>query len=287
MRVTLECFPCFLRQTVTALSQLDLDESMRYKIVSEVLGILKDVDVEKTPAHATTYLYRSIKQVTALDPYAVLKRKYNEFALNLYDGLKEKVLKAKEPLRSAARIAIAGNIIDFGIYESFDVEKTIDRALEDKIALDDFDFFKEQLQRHDEILYLFDNAGEIVFDRLLIELLAGMGKRVTGVVKGGAVINDATMEDAISVGVNKYCRVIDNGTDAVGTDIEFCSPSFVREYDRHHFVISKGQGNFETLEGQKDKNIFFLFQAKCDVVASHLNLTKGSMLLKGQLKPQE
>ncbi|MBF0457499.1 MAG: DUF89 family protein [Nitrospirae bacterium] len=286
MQVSIECFPCFLRQTVSALSQFDMPEGMRYQIVGDVLGVLKDVDVERTPAYATTFIYRAIKKRIGRDPYALLKRKFNRFALNLYSGLRDRVLRSKEPLWSAARIAIAGNIIDFGIYESFDVEKTIDRSLEKSIAADDFDFFRDELQRHDEVLYLLDNAGEIVFDRLLIELLTEMGKRVTAVVKGGAVINDATMEDALEAGITRHCRVIDNGTDAVGTDLQFCSPGFVGEYNRHSLIISKGQGNFETLESDKNKNVFFLFQAKCDVIAAHLNLTKGSMLLKGQLNKE-
>ncbi|MBF0321106.1 MAG: DUF89 family protein [Nitrospirae bacterium] len=284
MKINLECFPCFLRQTVTALSQLDLDDDRRCDIIGDVLCVLKDSDFNKPPAYATTFMYRTIKKATGQDPYAAMKRKYNEFALSLYPGLRERVLKSAYPLWSAARIAIAGNIIDFGIYESFDVEKTIERALEDTIEVDDFDFFKAELHRHDEVLYLLDNAGEIVFDRLLIMILAEMNKRVTAVVKGSPVINDATMEDAVEAGIERHCRVIDNGTDAVGTDMEFCSPEFIEEYNRHSIVISKGQGNFETLELQ-DKNIFFLFQAKCDVIASHLNLTKGSMLLKGRFKP--
>ncbi|WP_420264613.1 damage-control phosphatase ARMT1 family protein [Candidatus Magnetominusculus dajiuhuensis] len=282
MKVNVECFPCFLRQTVTALSQFDMDDEVRFAIIGDVLGVLKGVDVEKTPAYATTFIYRTVKKRMGLDPYAALKRQFNEFALKLYPALKEMVSNSGEPLWSAARIAIAGNIIDFGIYESFDVEKTINKALEDVIAVDDFHSFEEALQGHKEILYLLDNAGEIVFDMLLIELLAGMGKHVTAVVKGSAVINDATMEDAVEVGLQQHCRVIDNGTDAVGTELEFCSQDFVKEYNRHSLVISKGQGNFETLEGDNKKNLFFLFQAKCDVIASHLNLTKGSMLLKGQ-----
>ncbi|MBF0555490.1 MAG: DUF89 family protein [Nitrospirae bacterium] len=282
MKVHIECFPCFLRQTVTALSQFDMDEGVRFGIIGDVLGVLKDVDVEKTPAYATTFIYRTVKKRMGRDPYAALKRQFNEFALKLYPRLKEQILRSRNSLWSAARIAIAGNIIDFGIYESFDVEETIGRALEEVIAVDDFDLFEDELQGHKEILYLLDNAGEIVFDMLLIELLAGMGKRVTAVVKGSAVINDATMEDAVEVGLQRHCRVIDNGTDAVGTDLEFCSSDFVEEFNRHSLVISKGQGNFETLEGDKKKNVFFLFQAKCDVIAAHLNIAKGSMLLKGQ-----
>ncbi|MCG6552833.1 MAG: ARMT1-like domain-containing protein [Candidatus Magnetominusculus sp. LBB02] len=284
MKVSTDCFPCFLRQTVTALSQFDLDDGSMFDVIRDVLGVLKDVDTTKTPAHATTFIYRAIKQRIGRDPYAVLKRKYNAFALGLYDSLRERVFQSGEPLWSASRIAIAGNIIDFGIYESFDVEKTIARALDNSIAVDDFDFFTEEINKYEEVLFLHDNTGEIVFDKLLIEVLAGMGKRVTSVVKGGAVINDATMEDALELDMQQFCKLMDNGTDAVGTDLAFCSDAFIKEYERHSLIISKGQGNYETLDGDKKKNIFFLFQAKCDYIASHLNLTKGSMLLKGQLK---
>ncbi|MBF0519231.1 MAG: DUF89 family protein, partial [Nitrospirae bacterium] len=194
--------------------------------------------------------------------------------------ISDRVLKSSNPLWIASRLAIAGNIIDFGIYDlSVDIEGTVERALKEHIEVDDFQCFSKEVQKHEEILYLLDNAGEIVFDLLLIEVLTCMGKTVTAVVKGAPVINDVTMTDAIEVGLADLCRVIDNGSDAVGTVLEFCSNTFKEEFNRHDLIISKGQGNFETLV-DTDKNNCFLFQAKCDVIARALALQTGAMLLK-------
>lgn len=131
----------------------------------------------------------------------------------------------------------------------------------------------------DKILYLTDNAGEIVFDSLLIETLLSLGKKVKAVVKGSPVINDSTVEDAIESGLTGLCEVVDNGSDAVGTILQWTSSSFQETFKNAQLVISKGQGNFETLTGA-EKKIFFLFQSKCDVVSKELGLSTGSMLLK-------
>ncbi|MBF0472952.1 MAG: DUF89 family protein, partial [Nitrospirae bacterium] len=126
--------------------------------------------------------------------------------------------------------------------------------------------------------YLLDNSGEVVFDMMLIKVLIEMGKDVTAIVKGKPIINDVTMEDAMQIGLTDICSVIDNGSDAVGTIREWCSPEFIHLYNNAPLIISKGQGNFETLH-QDNTKILFLFQSKCDVISRWLNLEKGSMLL--------
>ncbi|MCI4626036.1 MAG: ARMT1-like domain-containing protein [Candidatus Magnetoovum sp. WYHC-5] len=279
MKVDLECFPCFVRQAVFALNRINMEERVKMEIVKGILDDIKSADLDKSPAHATTYIYRKLKELTKTDPYSEIKKTYNESALKLYPGFRDMVMAAPEPLWYAARLAIAGNIIDFGIYQSVDINATVKKALEKTIAVDDYELLKTHMGRADKVLYLLDNAGEIVFDMLLIEVLMSMGLRVTAVVKGGAVINDVTMEDAVAVGLDKHCMVVSNGTDAVGTDLDECGEAFLNIYQSHDTVISKGQGNFETLVGM-NKAIFFLFQAKCDVVARHLGLYAGAMLLK-------
>ncbi|MEO5358406.1 MAG: ARMT1-like domain-containing protein [Nitrospirae bacterium YQR-1] len=269
-----------MKQTYMALSRLSsIDDGKMFEILKSVTEDIQRADLNKPPAYATSFIYRKVKAMTGEDPYRVLKKQYNEIALSLYPKLRSRVLNHENPLWIASRLAIAGNIIDFGIYQNIDIEGTVERALRDHIEVDHFQCFSKEIQKHREILYLLDNAGEIVFDLLLIEVLTGMGKAVTAVVKGAPVINDVTMEDARDVGLTDMCRVIDNGSDAVGTLTEFCSSAFVDEFNRHGLIISKGQGNFETLI-ETDKNNFFLFQAKCDVVAKALKLQTGAMLLK-------
>jgi uncharacterized protein with ATP-grasp and redox domains len=173
-------------------------------------------------------------------------------------------------------------VIDFGIFDSIDIEGTVTRALEGGLAADDYPSLAEKIKGGIEILYLLDNAGEIVFDRVLIEELGARGARVTAVVKGTEIINDATLKDAEEAGLPGLCEVIDNGSDAVGTILEAASPAFRRRFSSASLVISKGQGNFETLLGEKKpgRDIFFLFQSKCQVVSDFLGVPLRSMLLK-------
>ncbi|MBI5103163.1 MAG: DUF89 family protein [Nitrospirae bacterium] len=278
MRTHIECFPCFLRQTVIALNQLTDDPEVREKVMKAVLLVIGKADTSRPPAHTTTFIHRMIREVLEADPFGRIKHDYNEIALGLYPSLKQKVIRSDEPLQTAARLAIAGNVIDFGIFTSVDIEGSVSRALESPLSVDDYASFKRSVHEAENILYLLDNAGEIVFDRLLIEELTSLGKKVTAVVKGSPVLNDVTYEDASQTGLAGLCDVIDNGSDCIGTIMEWTSAGFRDEFSRADLIISKGQGNFETLAGT-DKNIYFLFQAKCEVVSRELGRLLGSMIL--------
>lgn len=279
MRVHLDCFPCFLRQALIALRLGTKDESLQERILKSILEYIENADTSKPPAYTTTFIHRKIRQMLGGDPFRDIKLKYNQIAMSLYPSLKNLVDKSNDPLWMSTRLAIAGNVIDFGIFTSVDIEGAIQKALHTPLAVDDFDALKDAILLTDKILYLTDNAGEIVFDKILIETLIKIGKRVTVVTKGAPVINDSTIEDAIQTGLNEICDLIDNGSEAVGTILEWTSPVFQKIFNDAPLIISKGQGNFETLFG-KNKTIFFLFQSKCDVVSKELGLTNGSMLLK-------
>ncbi len=279
MRTYADCFPCFIRQTIIALRQLTDDEGLQERMIKEVLPVIAAADMEKPPAYTTTFLHRAIRQRLGEDPFRNIKHTYNSLALGLYPRLRERVRESAEPLWTAARLAIAGNVIDFGIFTSVDINGSVTRALEPCIAVDDYPSFLAAVRETDSILYLLDNAGEIVFDRLLIEELQASGKKVKAVVKGSAVLNDVTMEDALQVGLPELCEVTDNGSDAIGTILEWTSAEFRAEFEKADLVVSKGQGNFETLCGTR-KRTFFLFQSKCEVVSKDLGLSAGSMLLK-------
>jgi uncharacterized protein with ATP-grasp and redox domains len=279
MRVHLDCFPCFLKQSIIALRLGTKDESLQKTILKSILEDIQKADISKPPAYTTTFIHRKIRQLLGRDPFEGIKSEYNQIALGLYPSLKTTIEKSPDPLWTSTRLAIAGNIIDFGIFTSIDIEGTIRMALNNPLAVDDYNSFRNAIFIADKILYLTDNAGEIVFDRLLIETLISHGKKVKAVVKGSPVINDSTMDDAIESGLTKVCEVIDNGSEAVGTILDWTSPAFQKTFKDAQMVISKGQGNFETLI-DNEKKIFFLFQSKCDVVSKELSLLTGSMLLK-------
>jgi damage-control phosphatase, subfamily I len=279
MKATLDCFPCFLHQSIIALRFGTKDEALQEAILKSTLEEIQKADTSKPPAYTTSFIHRKIRQMLGKDPFREIKAEYNRIALALYPSLKTAVEKSPDPLWTSARLAIAGNVIDFGIFTSVDITGTAERALKNQLAVDDYPAFKDAVLQNNEILYLADNAGEIVFDRLLIETLIQLGKKVKTVVKGSPVINDSTMVDAEETGLGEICEVIDNGSDAVGTMLDWTPPAFQKTFHNAKLIISKGQGNFETLVGT-DKKIFFLFQSKCDVVSKELGLSKGSMLLK-------
>jgi uncharacterized protein with ATP-grasp and redox domains len=194
--------------------------------------------------------------------------------------LKEKIARSLNPLETAVRLAIAGNIIDFGPnsrLEDRHVRDAITHAFRAKrLGLDEEDF-RTAVMKADKILYLADNAGEIVFDRLLIEQLPY--EKITLVVKAGPIINDATMNDARAAGLTDLVEVIDNGADAPGTILEICSEEFRRRFDQADLIIAKGQGNYETLSNV-DANILFLLKVKCPVIARHLGSELDSLVLQ-------
>jgi uncharacterized protein with ATP-grasp and redox domains len=276
-----DCFPCFEKQVGIALGLGNGDEALRGRVMEAVRGEMENARSARTPAHFTSTMHRIIRDMLGSDPFADIKEEYNVRALALYPSLREMLREGPDPLLTASRLAIAGNVIDFGIFTSIDIEGTVKRAVNNPLAVDDYHGMRKALERYEKVLYLLDNAGEAVFDRVLIDELIGMGKRVTAVVKGGPVINDCTMADAVQAGLTELCDVVDNGSDAVGTILDTTSGDFRdRFYDEGCLVISKGQGNLETLL-EEEREIFFLFQSKCGVLSRVLGVEEGEMLLAG------
>jgi uncharacterized protein with ATP-grasp and redox domains len=226
------------------------------------------------------HIHRVISEaVGEQDPYRDVKRDFTEFSLRLLPQLRDEVVGALDPFSVAVRLAVAGNIIDFGANHDVTrdhVREAIDWALSallDRSVLEDL---RAAVDKASSILYLADNAGEIVFDRLLLERIP-VG-RVVFVVKGGPVLNDATREDAEAAGLTDLVRVIDNGSTAPGTLLEECDDDFRRLFAEADVVIAKGQGNYESLN-DAERQIFFLFKAKCEMVARHVGCEVGQMVV--------
>ncbi|MBN2446443.1 MAG: DUF89 family protein [Phycisphaerae bacterium] len=280
MRTVLECIPCFLRQTLGAVRLAGGDAECQERVMRAVLREAADFDRTLSPPAMGQRIHRLIRaELGGRDPYAEIKRQHNEFALNLYPELRERVLAAENSLEAAVRLAIAGNAIDMGVNSHVDVDqvaKIVEQALAVPLSGDVAEFAAAIDQARD-ILFLADNAGEIVFDRLLLEQLPL--EKVTVAVRGRPVINDATRTDADEVGITALVPVIDNGADVPGTILGECDPAFRRRFDESDLIIAKGQGNYETLN-DVPKNIYFVFMAKCQVVARHLNCDVGSMILR-------
>jgi uncharacterized protein with ATP-grasp and redox domains len=253
------------------------DEKKIKRLLDEVGKMLSSIPLESTPPESGRVIYQKVSEITGIpDPYKEIKRESTEKALALYPSLKNEIEKEKDTLLTAIRIAIAGNVIDFGANSNFNLEQEIDQILRKNFAICDYEKFKSQLNESDEILYIGDNAGECVFDRILIE---EMKKPVTYVVRDVPVINDATYEDAIQAGIDKVATIISSGTDAPGTILGTCNAEFKKIYSNSKFIISKGQGNYEALSNE-GRPIFFLLKLKCHVIANDIGVDKGDIVLK-------
>jgi damage-control phosphatase, subfamily I len=284
MRTDVYCVECFIKQAASAARRGGADAAMVERVMKETHVILAGIDFEKTPPATAEKMYRIIHELTGDgDPYLDEKKHFNSMAMAMLPKLREVVAASARPFETAVRLAIAGNIIDFGILtvDERRVEDTIAGSLTGPIDSDAVDALESEIRKARRILYLCDNAGEIVFDTLLVELLPQ--EKVTAVVKASPIINDALMDDAREVGLCDLVEVIDNGTAAPGTLLELCSEDFLRRFAEADLVISKGQGNFETLEGM-DKNIFFLFTVKCQVVMDLLKKPFGTAMVLRNMK---
>lgn len=282
MKTYFDCVPCFVRQVLDSVRMTTDDTRLHEKVLREALSMASEMDLNQSPPAMAQKIHQFIRKMTGIsDPYLDVKNRFNKLALQMYPDLRMRIDTSTDPMETAVRLAIAGNIIDFGVnstVESSQVERTIAESLTDPFDRESLEVFKHAVSRAGEILYLGDNAGEIVFDRLLIEQLPC--EKITFVVKGGPVLNDAVMEDAKIVGLTDVVDVIDNGSDAPGTILENCSETFRRRFDQSDLIIAKGQGNYETLSDVY-KNIFFLVRPKCSVLARHLGREIGSLVLSG------
>ncbi|MGB2599340.1 MAG: ARMT1-like domain-containing protein [Candidatus Omnitrophota bacterium] len=279
MKTYLECIPCFLRQALEAAKLAGADKKTQKKILDEVARALPDFSLNVTPPEIARTVYGIVENHTGgVDAYKHIKEKSNSMAMELYPRLKKEIEGADDVLLSAVRLAVAGNVIDYGVPHAFDIEGEIEECLEKDFAVFDFDEFREAIAKAKYVLYILDNAGEIVFDKILIEEI---GKDVVCAVREKPIINDVTMDDAMQVGLDKVAKVISSGSDIPGTLIPESSKEFLELYKNADVIISKGQGNYETLADEK-MPIFFIFKAKCPVVASHLNCEVGDIILKKQ-----
>jgi len=227
-------------------------------------------------------LQNKLRELTCIvDPYYKEKQQSNNIALKLYSEWKPRVLTSSDPYNLALRLAIAGNIMDYGASQVFDVHKTIKKVLNTDFAIDHSYLLKQRIKDAARILYLGDNAGEIVFDKMFIETI--MHPNLVFAVKDSPVLNDVTFQDANDVGMDEVADVISNGYDVSSTLLQKCSKEFLDIYHSADLIISKGQGNLEGLINENDPRIFFLFMVKCDVIAEQVGVEKGSFVVYNQI----
>ncbi len=292
MKTYLDCIPCFFRQILEGSRIVRATPKQQKNIIDEFVRKIPKISLEASPPEIARIGYKLLRIASFnSDPYRSIKQKSNRMALRLLGRLRKKVNCSKDRLLTAVELAIAGNIIDFGVKNNLDVKAELKKILieEDRFINKKYIFhyaeFKRTLKKARDILYLADNCGEVVFDRILIEEIKREypNKDIYYAVKERPVINDALFEDAKICGIHKAAQVISNGTDAPGTVLSLCSKEFKKKYEGADMIISKGQGNFESLSNEK-RPIFFLFMVKCSVVAKETGCKMGDIVLLYNLK---
>jgi len=291
MKTYLDCIPCFYRQALEAARIAGTNEIIQKKIIDELSKLIPDFSLEASPPEMGRAIYSLVGKISGVkDPFKEIKENSNKFALKLYPKLKQEINNSEDRLLTAVRLSIAGNVIDYGVKNSLNVEEEVNKIFnrdfkndnENRKTVFRYQEFKEILSKVNHVIYLADNAGEVVFDRLLIEeLTEKLGKQLIYVVRDKPIINDALIEDAIFCGINKVAKITSSGSNAPGTILKYCSPEFMELYQEAELIISKGQGNYESLS-EEDKSIFFLFKAKCPVIAEDVGCDVGDMVLVGR-----
>ncbi len=280
MKTSIECIPCFARQALEAVTLAIDDGPARQRILRRLLREIADADWDTIPVEISRRIQRVIREATGRsDPYRALKQRMNRTAIDLLPVLSDLAGRHPDPREAVVRLAIAGNLLDAGSKSRMEPEEMPERlasVLDMPLAGDVQELFAAAEAAHC-ILYLADNAGEIVFDRLLIEALPA--EKITVAVRGFPVLNDATLEDAEAAGIPSVAPVIENGSDAPGTIVAEGSDEFRQWFDRADLVIAKGQGNFETLS-DSDKDIFFLLCVKCPAIGAEISAPVGSLVVK-------
>ena len=284
MKTSLECIPCFIKQSLEAARMATDDKRIHIEVLKAVMNHLKSISFSNSPPELSKDVHSIIRNITkSEDPYKKVKDKSNKSAKNQYSQLKKLLKEADDPLLMAIKIAIVGNVIDFGTSNRYNVEDMLNNVVKKDFDNVSYNLFKNSLYTAKNILYLADNTGEVFFDKLLINELLKQVKEVTYVVRANPIINDATIQDAKFAGIDKIATVIeaDSGQkhSAPGVVLNYTSKKFKNLFESSDMVISKGQGNYEGLSNV-NRDVFFMLVVKCPLVSQDISEEVGKLILK-------
>ena len=285
MRYSMECLPCLLNQGIRVARRYLENEEEQRTLLKSIIAEIAVMDNNVSAPYIAHKIQRALKEILENpDPYQKEKRYFNQEMLKLEGDFYALVESAVNPLDIALKLAAAGNIIDFG--PGYDLSrdnvlKTIKESMEKDYSQEVFVSLASALKDADKLLYLGDNAGEIVFDKIFIRTIKECYPhlQIDFATRGEPIMNDITEEDAYMVGIDEYAHIINNGTDIPGTILEHCSDSFVNVFNEADVIISKGQGNFESLYGNGYNNLYYIFLCKCDLFMDRFGARRNDLVL--------
>jgi len=282
MKTYLECYSCLLKQSLKLSKMINCSAAQQKHILTETLNFLIKCNID-LPA---PLIFEQIEKIVLKysknkDIYKELKKKSNDEALELYDLLKNRITNSSSKLVTALKLSAFGNMIDFAIIDNLNLADEFKKFDYLYLNSQHIEILAEKLENSNVLLIIGDNAGEIVFDKILIEFLKSEYPKlkIYYAVRAAAVLNDATLEDAKHIKLNQLCKVLTTGVAIAGIDLNRCSNEFLKLFNNADLIISKGQGNYETLSTKIDARIFYLLKVKCEVVAKHLGVEIGRIIL--------
>lgn len=278
MKAALDCLECVVKQALRAARTATGDPAVQRQIVDEVTKRIPALDLNDSPAWVSQSAYELAAELSGnADPFQQLRREQNEQAMALLPDMRALVAESDDRLDAALHLAAAGNVIDLGtmMLQDIDMHAAIEHAMHHRFAVNHMDAFRESLEKADDLLFLLDNAGEIVFDMVLIEELQ-KHTSVTAVVKAGPIINDAIMADVEQIGLTSLCEIIDNGGAFIGSPLKHIPARFRARMDAADMIVGKGQGNYETVDDYPG-DVFLILKAKCEIVAGHMGVEYGQL----------
>jgi uncharacterized protein with ATP-grasp and redox domains len=281
VKAVVDCIPCVFLQALNTSKRITTNEKKLVETQHELMKLMPTLSLDMTPAELSYLLLKEVyARFKVQDPLKSEKRRNNEVMLSLYERFEKMADYSANTMLTALKIAAAGNLIDLGIRSDIDINAFMNRVVEGSFKINDSEELFDDLKKAEKILYLADNAGEIVADKLFISSMKKNG--ITVAVKGSPILNDATLDDADQVGLSKVAKVISNGSGMLGTILPDCSEEFINAYNEADLIISKGQTNFESLEGVQ-KNIYYILTAKCPPVAECLKVeVDDAVVVKGE-----
>ena len=283
MNITNECVKCIVGQIDKATKLLNLEKKLSLEIMNEVENRALSFSFEDTPPFVAKDVYQYLALKTGLnDPLEKLKQESIKKATTYVPLIEEKIQNSNDKLFTAIKAAVAGNVIDFATTKEFCLDEEINSIFATNFAIDDYKTFKKELEKTNTLIILSDNAGENVFDKILVKTIKVLypKTKIYYATRGEAIINDITTKEAFQVGIDKYCEVISSGVDTPGLEKKQADKKFLKLFENTPLVLSKGMGNFECLEAYQDNRVFFLFKVKCDVVANQISRNLGEIILK-------
>ncbi len=281
MKLEPECVTCIFSQALRVCEILHVEKERTKRVLDEVALMIPGFSFSETPPQVAARVYPKIAQLLGVDDiYAEYKKEATRHAMRLLPAVKKRVLESGDRLHAALKASVAGNVIDLAATHSFDLEEEVERVFETPFAIDDSEELRKRLQSARRLLLIGDNAGEHLFDKLLMETISEICPQleIGYAVRGRPIINDITAQDAKEAGIDEVADIIDSGVDTPGFDPARLSREARKYYEMSDLVIAKGMGNYESLNDASTKPTFYLMKVKCSVVAASLGREIGDIV---------